>query len=299
VAAARVVAVAAVSSLLGLAAGCGTAAPAPAPRAAATTAMGLFVPSQQPGDVRGLARRLHITVQGLSAYTTGTSWSTIGHYVPPPTTLRLFLSVSMNPDGGRPAQVPAHLGVFRQLAGNLVRGGQADAIVRIGWEWSATFFPWGTQSTTPAQYVRAFRAIVTAMRAVSGARFRFDWCANSGSVPTNGSYAASYPGDAYVDYIGTDQYDDPGSSWVQDLDGTGGLASTAAFARAHHKAMSIPEWGLNGQDDPSFIDLMHGFIADPANHVAYDSYFSDDIAVNSDITLFPASEAAFVRDFHS
>lgn len=261
------------------------------------TQMGLFVPSQQPGDVAALARHLHLRVEGLSAYTARTSWRGIARYVPPPTSLRLFLSVSMNPAGARPAQVPGHLAVFRALAATLVRRGHADAIIRIGWEWSATYFPWGTQSTTPAQYVTAFRAIVTAMRDVAGARFGFDWCANSGSVPSDGSYAASYPGNAYVDYIGTDQYDSPRSSWVDDLDGTGGLAYTAAFARAHHKPMSIPEWGLYGQDDPSFIDLMHGFITNPANHVAYDSYFADDAPVDTDITSFPASEAAFVRDF--
>jgi len=261
--------------------------------------LGLFVPSQDPAQVLALARRLHVSVQGLSGYTAVTSWSAIGSYRPPPMSLRLFLSVSMDPTGGRPAQVPEHLAVYRHLAENLVAGGQADAIVRIGWEWSATFFPWGTQDTTPGQYVTAFRDIVTTMRAVAGQHFRFDWCANSGSDPTNGTYAQSYPGDAYVDYIGTDQYDNPGTSWAQDLDLTGGLAYTVAFAKAHHKMVSVPEWGLNGNDDPSFIDLMHAFITDPANRVGYASYFSDDLAVNSDITLFPAAEAAFTQVFRS
>ncbi len=263
----------------------------------ASPPLGIFLPSQSPRQDLSLAHRLGVTIQGVSMYTTGTTWATIGKYRPPPTSLRLFLSVSMSPGDGKPSQTPAHLSVYRSLAENLVRGGQSRAIVRIGWEWSAPFFSWGTENTTPGQYVTAFRDIVKAMRSVPRQHFLFDWCANSGSVPSNGPYAASYPGDAYVDYIGTDQYDNPGTSWSQDLNSTGGLLYTAAFAKAHGKLVSVPEWGLNGSDDPTFIDLMHTFIAAPGNRVGYSSYFSDDLAVNSDITLFPKAAIEFRRDF--
>jgi len=249
--------------------------------------------------VLALARRLGVAVQGVSGYTTGTSWTTIGQYRPPPTSLQLFLSVDMSPGYGRPAQTPMHLGVYREVAEHLVAGGQAHAIVRIGWEWSAPYFSWGPQNTTPGQYVQAFRDIVTTMRGVPGQHFLFDWCANSGSVPGDGPYAASYPGDAYVDYIGTDQYDSPGTSWAEALDSVGGLAYTVRFAKAHGKKVSVPEWGLDDYDDPSFIDLMHGFITDPADDVGYSSYFSAAVSVDSDITQFPQSEAEFRRDFGS
>ena len=275
--------------------GCGTSA-APPP-VSPSPQLGLFVLSQSSEGVLALAQRLGVTVEGISGYTTGTTWATIGQYRPPSTSLQLFLSVDMSPGDGRPSQTPGHLAVYRELARHLVAGGQAHAIVRVGWEWSATFFSWGPQNTTPAQYVQAFRDIVTTMRSVPGQHFLFDWCANSGSVPTDGPYAASYPGNAYVDYIGTDQYDNPGTSWVQALDDTGGLAYTVRFAKAHGKRVSIPEWGLNGGDDPQFIDLMHGFITDPANDVAYSSYFSAAVQVDSDITQFPQSAAEFGRDF--
>ena len=85
------------------------------------------------------------------------------------------------------------------------------------------------------------------------------------------------------------------------MDGTlgtvGGLSYTEAFAKAHGKFVSVPEWGLNGVDDPAFINDMYGFIRNPGNDVAYSSYFSYDGAVNSDITQFPNSEAAFTHDF--
>jgi hypothetical protein len=264
-----------------------------------SSALGFFVSSQQPSDVNALASRLGVSVQGISGYTSSDSWGSIGSYQPPDTTLRLYLGVSMNPNGSSPAQTPAHLDVFEELGRSLVAAGQQYAILRVGWEWSTTLVPWGVQSTTPAQYVTAFDDIVTAMRSVSGQHFLFDWCAVEGATPTNGPYAASYPGDQYVDYIGTDVYDNPTVSWTDGLNTVGGLSSTVAFAAQHGKYVSIPEWGLDGYDDPAFVNDMHGFIVNPANNVAYSSYFDDDAAVDSAITQFPNSAAAFTADFGS
>ncbi|MGA2520291.1 MAG: glycosyl hydrolase [Acidimicrobiales bacterium] len=268
-------------------------------RAHPGNALGFFVPSQSPGDVTALAGRLGVEVEGMSGYTDSTSWSTIASYEPPSTALRLYLGLSMSPDNGSPAETPAHLGVFQQVAQNLVDAGQDYAVIRIGWEWNTDFYSWGVQNTTPAQYVTAFDDIVTTMRSVPGQHFLFDWCAANGAVPTNGSYAASYPGDQYVDYVGTDVYDEPATSWSTELNDVGGLASTVAFAQANGKSVSIPEWGLDGVDDPTFIDEMYAFIANPANSVAYSSYFSDASSVDSDITQFPRSEAEFTADFGS
>jgi len=259
--------------------------------------LGFFVSSQSPADVEALATHLGVEVEGITAYTSQSSWAAIGSYQPPSTSLRLYLSVSMSPSDSSPAQTPANLGVYEQLAQSLVSAGQAYAILRVGWEWSTTYFSWGVQNTTPAQYVTAFDDIVTAMRSVPGQHFLFDWCAAVDETPTNGSYAASYPGDQYVDYIGTDQYDNAGSSWTDTLSTVGGLAYTVAFAKAHNKLVSIPEWGLNGVDDPAFINDMYGFVSARSNDVGYSSYFSYDGSVNSDITQFPNSEAAFTKDF--
>ena len=89
----------------------------------------------------------------------------------------------------------------------------------------------------------------------------------------------------------------PGSSWTATLDTVGGLAYTVNFAKAHGKFASVPEWGLNGADDAAFINDMYGFITNPNNDVGYSSYFSYDGVVNSDITQFPNSAAAFGHDF--
>ena len=224
-------------------------------------------PRRAPSDVDALANHLGVPVEGISGYTSQSSWGAIGSYQPPATGLRLYLGVAMSPSNSSPAQTPANLGVYQQLAQNLVNGGQPYAIVRIGWEWSTTYFSWGVQNTTPAQYVTAFDDIVTTMRSVPGQHFFFDWCAAADTTPTNGSYAASYPGDQFVDYIGTDQYDNPGYSWTATLDTVGGLAYTVNFAKAHGKFASVPEWGLNGSDDAAFVNDMYGFITNPNNDV--------------------------------
>ncbi len=260
-------------------------------------ALGFFVSSQSPHDVDALANHLGVPVEGISGYTSQSSWGAIGTYQPPATGLRLYLSVAMSPSNSSPAQTPANLGVYQRLAQNLVSSGQPYAILRIGWEWSTTYFSWGVQNTTPAQYVTAFDDIVTTMRAVPGQHFYFDWCAAADLTPSNGPYAASYPGDQFVDYIGTDQYDNPGSSWTDTLNTVGGLAYTVNFAKAHGKFASVPEWGLNGADDAAFINDMWGFITNVNNDIGYSSYFSYDGVVNSDITQFPDSAAAFGHDF--
>jgi hypothetical protein len=283
--------VAVVAVVLVVAGGCNR------PPGLAPSALGLFVPSQQPGDVLSLGHQLGVQVEGITAYTAGTSWSTIGSYRPPPTSLRLYLSVSMSPDNGSPAQTPGNLGVYKQLAQNLVNAGQTYAILRVGWEWSTTFFSWGYQNTTPGQYVTAFDDIVTTMRSVPGEHFLFDWCTAAGAAPTNGSFDQWYPGDAYVDYVGTDQYDNPTVSWDQGLNAVGGLGYVATFAKAHGKYVSIPEWGLSGGDDPAFIDNVHSFIANVSNSVAYSSYFSANGRIDSDITHFPNAMAEFTKDF--
>ena len=283
--------------IIGLVVLCSTAAACTAPPTLIPTPLGLFVSSQNPHDIKALATKLEAMVAGMSGYTDGASWRSISSYMPPETALRLYLSVSMSPTNGDPSQTPAHLDVYRELATTLVEARQSNAILRIGWEWSTSSFSWGTQNTTPAQYVTAFDDIVTAMRNVPGQHFLFDWCAAAGSAPSNGGYAASYPGNAYVDFVGTDVYDHPGTNWVRELKQVGGLSYTAIFARAHRKSMSIPEWGLNGADDPRFIDLMHAFIANPANNVRYESYFSYPGSIDSDITQFPKAEAEFRKDF--
>jgi hypothetical protein len=202
-------------------------------------------------------------------------------------------------------------GTWRALASALVANGQPNAILRLGWEFNGDWFPWAARSN-PGQFASAFRRIVTTMRSVPGAGgLRFDW--NPGHGPRYVPEAA-YPGDAYVDIIGLDIYDqtfgprfvDPAARWADFMNRPYGLRWHRDFARAHGKPMSFPEWGIGDRhvagarpDNPLFIRNLADWIA--VNDVAYQSYFDFDKPGDGFHRLqtgrFPASAAAYQAAF--
>gem|GEM_PF-2415604 len=177
---------------------------------------------------------------------------------------------------------------LRSLASFLVDNGLSDAIIRAGWEMNGNWFNWSAGGRE-ALYVSAFQRVVTEMRSVAGQHFAFSWCANNGSSPnfTRG-IASVYPGDAYVDIVALDIYDDtwsgagtPEQRWVINTTQRDGLATIRALANDHGKPMGIGEWGVSaggdhsGGDNPYFIDKIAEFIADQstASGLVYESYF--------------------------
>jgi hypothetical protein len=203
---------------------------------------------------------------------------------------------------------------FTTLAKTLVAYDQGDAILRLGWEANVDGYKWhpeGAQGTK--NFKKYWREIVTTMRAVPGAeKLEFDWNVNNGGETYDSTLF--YPGNKYVDYIGVDVYD---ISWAQDsypypadcnascrrgrqeaawmnvMDANFGLNFWSNFAEAQGKPISLPEWGVwgdradqqGGDDNPYFIEQMYEFISDPANNVAYQSYFEYDVGDKGDHRL--------------
>ncbi|WP_434383411.1 glycoside hydrolase family 26 protein [Melittangium boletus] len=249
---------------------------------------------------------------------------------------RFNYSVSMFPSGqGSLAQCAqgAYDTRFRTLANNLVAYKLQGTIIRLGWEFSGSWMPWYSGNGQQANFAGCFRKIVTAMRAAQpSAGFEFDWNPNYDIAA--GDLATTYPGDAYVDYIGLDMYD---QGWNGQYPIPAGCTGTCAlsrwqgvwssqfapallkfrdFARAHGKRLSIPEWGVNdaattgGGDDTYYVGQMLDFIFDPANNVGYHSYFDvqagdghhqlsnvDDSGGNTFKTEFPNAAALFKSRF--
>jgi len=167
---------------------------------------------------------------------------------------------------------------FHDLGELLVKDGLGSTIIDLGREMNGTWYEWSEQhapSAEPNAYALAWRQIVTAMRSVPGQHFKFLWTV----YPTATSVADSWPGTAYVDYIGTDIFDwygSPKNTYPHTASGAldhearwqlnlttepGGLNWMAAFSKATGKPVIIPEWGLDfhtfgGQDDPLFITNM-------------------------------------------
>jgi hypothetical protein len=209
---------------------------------------------------------------------------------------------------------------FVTLAHTLIAAGESNAYLRLGWEFDGSWYAW--DAATPADeanYAAYFDQIVTAMRSVAGEAFRFVWNPDASAfVPdqavTSGyNVALAYPGDAYVDVIGLDVYDQswatpftPASAWSQST--APALAAAQSFAAAHHKPLALCEWGVairsDGHglgDDPLYVNNMVAWMG--ANAISYESYFDYNTLpvggdTNAQITggSFPNSLAAFIAD---
>ncbi len=200
---------------------------------------------------------------------------------------------------------------FRTLAQNMVARGLGTSVIRLGWEMNNISFPWYA-GTDPASYKSFYARAVGVMRSVPGAAFSFDWNPNAGvqgGSPLT-SFASFYPGDAYVDVIGLDNYDikwmdstsTPEQRWNWHLTRPLGLNDHKAFATAHAKAMSFPEWGLyrvgdqmgGGGDNPYYIDRMADWFA--TTNSAYQSYFDADWGGGA-LASFPNGQARYKARF--
>lgn len=146
----------------------------------------------------------------------------------------------------------AYDGYFVKLARELVAAGQGSAYVRPGWEMNANWYPWGNHRCPgtwhPGElscYAKAWQHIVTAMRSVSGAHFRFEWVTAAGGV----SPAEEWPGRAYVNVVGVDMFDwnegGPAAWWHHLLTAPAGLDYIMSLARRVRLPEAIGEWGLS------------------------------------------------------
>ena len=200
---------------------------------------------------------------------------------------------------------------FRTLAQNMVARGLGTSVIRLGWEMNNSSFPWYA-GTDPASYKSFYARAVGVMRSVPGAAFSFDWNPNAGvqgGSPLT-TFASFYPGDAYVDVIGLDRYDikwmdstsTPEQRWNWMLTQPLGLNDHKAFATAHAKPLSFPEWGLyrvgdqqgGGGDNPYYIDRMADWFA--ATNTAYHSYFNADWGGGT-LANFPNGQARYKARF--
>ena len=214
---------------------------------------------------------------------------------------------------------------FVTIAKNLVALGFGNAILRPGWEFDGPWFPWSVGSNTDAaNFAKYWQNIVTAMRSVPGANFKFLW-SPTGFRSLLWNINDAYPGNAYVNFVSFDVYDyswdeaifpygDPNNSatvaqskevFHEYLNDPEGLNWLASFASEHHKLIVIPEWAVARRhdghglgDDPTFVNDMYNWFV--TNHVAWVIYFADDIP-GIDLLLtdghFPHSLEAFEADF--
>jgi hypothetical protein len=151
-------------------------------------------------------------------------------------------------------------GHFAALGRRLVGLGVADSVLVVGWEMNGITYTHRC-GPDPGAWKAYWTRIVAAMRSVPGQRFRFEYTPSRGrdAVP----WTDCYPGDAHVDIIGMDAYDQPeGVSFEEQVAEPYGLAAHVRFAAEHGKPVSYPEWGLfrNG-DNAAYMRGMLGWFA--------------------------------------
>jgi len=206
---------------------------------------------------------------------------------------------------------------FQTIAQGLVANNEAGSILRIGWEFNGDWTPWYADASDASAFVSFWQQIVTTMRDVAGADFKFEWCPDIGS--SVGNLANFYPGNAYVDYVAEDVYDQawgayPGAATeFSDLETQSyGLNWLTSFAAQQGEPVALGEWGLgagpgnagqsttaaneqvSGGDDPTFINDMAQWLV--ANHVAEATYFDDESSTLSS-SENPNSYNALIKDF--
>jgi hypothetical protein len=199
---------------------------------------------------------------------------------------------------------------FVQIARNLVAHQRGDADIRLGWEFNGDWYGWSAWD--PKAFIAAYRRVAKIFRQESPA-FTLDWNGNAvQSASGHDPFTESYPGDDVVDVVGVDAYDwaDNGitdsESFARWRDQPHGIAAWLSFARAHHKPLAIPEWGVvggtDGQgDNPAYVQGMYEFFRQNHADIAYEAYFNQQASLaNSliDPVQMPASSALYAELWH-
>ncbi len=161
-----------------------------------------------------------------------------------------------------------------------------QTIIRLGWEFNGDWYKWSARN--PRQFAGCWRQVVSSAERVAPA-LRWDWTVNRGAGQSVTDARKAWPGNKYVDIVGVDAYDMwPGATsaagWNTQLNGRYGLKFWRDFARAHHKKLSVPEWGVypgsahaghNGGDNAYYIQKMNSFFRANASIIAYEAYFNE------------------------
>jgi hypothetical protein len=189
------------------------------------------------------------------------------------------------------------------------------------------WYPWGAPSGSgkEASFAGCFRRVVQVMRQAQPAnQWKFVFNPTDIAWPNATYLEALWPGNAYVDVVGVDSYD---QSWWPNTYPYPSTCDAACrlqrqqtawshrvsrlntlrdFAAKHGKPMGFGEWGLvnwlsgsgneghGGLDNPYYIQKMYEFITNPANNVVMHSYFNVKTAQQDHrLSAYPNAAARF------
>jgi hypothetical protein len=94
------------------------------------------------------------------------------------------------------------------------RTAKTRVLIRFAHEMNGRWFPWGSgvDGNTPAEYVAAWRHVVTVFRDDGASNVRWVWCIATGGPQT--TIASFFPGASYVNWMAMDGYNhDRNGDW--------------------------------------------------------------------------------------
>ena len=254
-------------------------------------ASGVYLPNATPASVAAFGAWRGAPVNVATVWTNRSSWSDITN---PAWLYRLWqgspytlvVSVAMLPTGVPGVSIKAcaagaYNTYWRQF-GQVIRSyGLGSSIIRLGWEFNGKYY--SSAATDPTAWAACWRQAVTSARSTAP-QLRWNWNVNRGVSNALADPTRAYPGNDYVSMIGIDTYDwwppaTTSANWNVQLNGPQGLNYWLAFAKAHGKKLSVPEWGnmrygkSAGGDDPQYVRDMRAFFAANAPYIAYESIF--------------------------
>jgi beta-mannanase len=110
--------------------------------------------------------------------------------------------------------VEGHMDLFFADWAKKIKLVEGTVLVRILHEFNGDWYPWCivNNDKDASLFIKAYRHIHDIFKAQDVKNVKFIWCPNSMSVPQEGwnFIMDAYPGDAYVDYVGTDIYNGAG-----------------------------------------------------------------------------------------
>lgn len=209
----------------------------------------------------------------------------------------------MDNDGGNIARIlnrsdllhASYVDFWRRLGRELRLSGARAPVVRVGHEMNLTGgYQWsyGNPRFRAPDFVRLYKLAADAIRSEAPNAVR---CWNPGKRTARGHIDELWPGDAYVDIVGVDFYDNGVGGYVVDdaawsrlankVDGGGpvGIYAWYQYARARGKPFAVPEWATTDPlasgpptDRPVFIRKMHEFFSFAAarGDLAFESYYN-------------------------
>ena len=185
----------------------------------------------------------------------------------------------------------------RTFAAELRQYGKPVLIRLFGGEFNGSWWwgqsPLANPALTPATFVAAWQRVVTLVRDAGAKNVSFAWIPQAVTAApvswADNDLAAYYPGDAFVDWAGADEYD---SQPVDALD------TTYAFAVAHGKPFFLAEWGvrhpassLTPTEQRTWIATMFDYIAAHPD-IAAAAYFDYDNRPGLGVGLDPSKTVA-------